>query len=100
MGICAAPSIFSILHLCSVGANIVRPREINDLPYILRLRRLRHGHLSGVQHIFNENAVARGGIVDKNVGHRAHQLAVLDNRAAAHECVQVGTTVFTKISQR
>jgi hypothetical protein len=26
--------------------------------------------------------------------HRAHQLAVLDDGGAAHECVQVGTTHF------
>ena len=53
-------------------------------------------YLRGVQHILNENAVARGGIVDHNVRHRAHKLAVLDDGRAAHECGQVGTTVFNK----
>ena len=37
-----------------------------------------------VEHIFNENAVAGGGVVDKNVGHGADQLAVLENGTAAH----------------
>ena len=45
--------------------------EINDLPYILRLRCLRHGHLCGFQHVFDKDAVARGGIVDHNVSRRS-----------------------------
>ena len=49
-----------------------------------------------IQHIFNENAVARGRVVDKHVGHRADELAVLDEGAAAHECVQVGTTIINR----
>jgi len=31
------------------------------------------------------------------VGYRADELAVLDYRATAHECVQVGTTHFYKL---
>jgi hypothetical protein len=58
------------------------------------LRRPRHGHLRRVQHIFNENAVTGCRIVYKNVGDRTDELAVLNNRATAHECVQVGTTHF------
>jgi hypothetical protein len=50
------------------------------LPF--KLRRFRHGHLRGAQHIFNENAAPRGGIVDENVRHSADELAVLDNRGA------------------
>ena len=60
------------------------------------LRCLRHGHLRGAQHIFNENSVSRGGIVDKHVGDSSHKLAVLDNGRAAHECGQEGTTLFYK----
>ena len=67
-----------------VGANSVRPREINDLPYILRLRRLCHGHLYGIEHILNENSVTRGGIVDEDVRHRSDELSVLDDGAARH----------------
>ena len=50
------------------------------LPF--KLRRLRHGHLRGVEHIFNENAVPRGGIVDQHVSHRADELAVLNDGRA------------------
>jgi len=49
----------------------------------------------GVQHVFNEDAVAHGGVVDKDVGHRAHQFAVLDNGAAGHECVKYRTKFCT-----
>ena len=63
-----------------VGANCVRPRETAGLPYGVRLRRLRHRHLRRVQHIFNENTVARGGVVDEHVGDRSDELAVLDYR--------------------
>ena len=39
-------------------------------------------HLTRIQHIFNENAVARGGIVDEDVCHRADELAVLNDGRA------------------
>ena len=58
------------------------------------LRRLRHRHLRRRKHIFNENAVPRGGIVDQHVGNCADKLAVLDDGRAAHECGQEGTTLF------
>ena len=48
------------------------------------LRRLLHRHLRGVQHILNENAVPRGGIVDHNVRDRTYKLAVLDDGGARH----------------
>ena len=47
-----------------------------------------------IQHIFNENTVPRSGIVDQNVGDGADELAVLNDRTATHECIQVGTTLF------
>ncbi len=53
--------------------------------------------MCGIQHIFNENAVSRGGIVDQHVSDRPDELAVLNDRASAHECGQEGTTVFHKI---
>ena len=37
-----------------------------------------------IQHIFDEDPVAFGGFVDKNVGNGADDLAVLNNRVAAH----------------
>ena len=49
------------------------------LPFLSR----HHWHIH--QHIFEEYAVARGGIVDQHVGDRADELAVLDNRASAQE---------------
>ena len=33
-----------------------------------------------IQHILNENSVARGGIIYENVCHRPDELAVLDYR--------------------
>ena len=56
------------------------------LPFYLR--RLLHRHLRLVEHILNENTVARGGIVDQLVGYRADQLAVLNDRRAAQVCGQ------------
>ena len=49
----------------------------------MHLRRLRHGERDGFEHILDENAVARGGVIDQHVRDRADELAVLDNRAAA-----------------
>ena len=39
----------------------------------------------GVQHGLDEDAVAPGGVVDRDMGHGAYQVAVLDNGAAGHE---------------
>ena len=69
--------------------------ERNDIAFLI-LRRLLHRHLCRVQHIFDKDAVAAGGVVDHNVSHRADKLAVLNDGRARHECGQVGTTVFYK----
>ena len=70
---------------------------------ILPLRRLRHRNLCRTQHIFDKNAVARGGIVDHHVGDRADELVVLNDWRARQECGQVGTKVsngkITKTTQ-
>ena len=59
------------------------------------LRRLRDNlSVCGVQHILYKYTVGRGGVVYKNVRHRADELTVLNYWRAAHECVQVGTTKF------
>ena len=63
------------------------------MPSVL-LRRPRLGHLRGVQHILNEYSIPRCWIVDENVGDRPHELSVLDDGAARHECGQEGTTLF------
>ena len=42
----------------------------------------------GIEHIFDENAVAGGWVVDKDVGHRTHQFAVLDDGTAGHADVK------------
>ena len=44
------------------------------------LRRPRHRHLRGGEHVFDKDAVTRGGVIDEHVGHRSDQLAVLDDR--------------------
>ena len=36
------------------------------------------------EHIFDKDSVAAGGVVYKYMGYRADDLAVLQNRAAAH----------------
>jgi len=54
-------------------------------------------HLScRLQHILDEDPVPTAGLVYKNVGHGANELAVLNDRAAAHECVNIGPTHFYK----
>ena len=47
-----------------------------------------------IQHIFNKNAVAGSGIVDKDMRHRTHQLAVLDDGTSGHADVKCGTKEF------
>ena len=41
-----------------------------------------------VQHIFDENTVPGVRLVDEDVSHRTHQLAVLNNGTAAHADVK------------
>ena len=48
--------------------------------------------LGGLQHIFREDGVAFGGVVDKHVGDGTGEFSVLNNRRAAHECVNIGPT--------
>ena len=52
------------------------------------LRRSCLWHLRRAEHIFDEDAVPRGGIVDEDVSDGSHELAVLNDRASAHECGQ------------
>ena len=47
-----------------------------------------------IQHILNENAVPRGGIVYEDVRYSADKLAVLHNGRAQQECGQERTTHF------
>ena len=51
-----------------------------------------HRHID--QHVFKEDSVPRGGIVDQHVRDRADELAVLDDGRARHECGQERTTKF------
>ena len=55
---------------------------------IFVLRCLRHGDIRGIEHIFNENSVARRRIVDENVSDGTDELAVLNDWAARQECGQ------------
>ena len=41
-----------------------------------------------IQHVFDEDAVAHGGVIYQNVGHCAHQSAVLDDGTAGHADVK------------
>ena len=68
------------------------------MPFIFNSRRRQFiaSHLARIQHILDENSVSRGGIVYHNVGNRADELAILNDRRARHECGQVGTTVLLK----
>ena len=51
------------------------------------------------EHVFDEDAVAAGGIAHKNVGHGAHRLAVPENGRPAHECVKDRSNKNPCISQ-
>ena len=50
-----------------------------------------------VQHIFDEDAISDGGVVDKDVGDGAHQFTVLNDRRAGHLCVKDRTKIFTNL---
>ena len=41
-----------------------------------------------VQHVFDEDAIAGGGVVDQDMGHGADELAVLDDGTAGHADVK------------
>ena len=50
--------------------------------------RLLQRDVGGREHVFDENAVSDGGVIDEHVGDGTNELAVLYNGAAAHECGQ------------
>ena len=60
------------------------------LYYVIMPTPSRCGHClcCGVQHVFNENAVAGGGVIDEDMGNCAHQFAVLDDGTAGHADVK------------
>lgn len=82
----------SVIEFCDdgwSGKNFERPAVQRaeagtvNVPASSFLRPLR---LSGLrQHVLNQDPVALGRLVDHHVGHRPHNLPVLQNRAAAHE---------------
>ena len=61
---------------------------LGTVPLFVQLRRLCHGNICGIQHIFNKYTVSRSGIVYEDVRHGTDQLTVLNYRRAAHECGQ------------
>ena len=63
----------AVPRICCVGGDGLRT--------ILFLRRR-------VQHVFNEDAVAHGGIVYEDMGHSANQFPILYNGTAAHADVK------------
>lgn len=46
------------------------------------------------EHILNKNPISSCWVIYQNMGNGADEFAVLDNRAAGHECVNIGTTLF------
>ena len=53
----------------------------NDIAFFVLPREIAHL----IQHIFNKNSVARGGIADEDVSDRADEVPILNDRAAAWE---------------
>jgi len=43
---------------------------------------------SSVQHIFNEDSVTHGGIIDQNMGNSPYQFSILYKGTAAHADVK------------
>ena len=41
-----------------------------------------------IQHVFNEDAISGGGVVDEDVGDSADQFAILNDGTAAHADVK------------
>ena len=41
-----------------------------------------------IEHIFNKDAVASGGVIDQHMSNGAYQFSVLDNRTAGHADVK------------
>ena len=68
------------------------PHYFFTLQFYLLLCRIAHL----VQHILNKYTVSAGGVAYEHVGNRAYELAVLNDRRAAHECGQEGTTKSIK----
>ena len=72
------------------------PTEREDIAFFI-LRRSLHRHLRRIQHIFNKNAVARGGVVYHDVGDCADELAVLDNGLPDTSAVEKGQQILAEI---
>ena len=80
---------------------IVRFRHITIPPS--RLRRAtslgsREALTCCFQHVLDENTISSLWIIYQNMGHSAHQLAVLNDRRAGHECVKCRTKLFSIFS--
>ena len=52
---------------------------------------------SSIQHILNKDAISGGGVIDQDMGDRAHQFTVLNDRRAGHLCVKDRTKIFTNL---
>ena len=61
-----------------------------------RRRQFIVSHLTRAQHIFNKYSVSLGRLSYHYVRDSTDKLAVLDNRTAAHECGQEGTTIINQ----
>ena len=70
---------FSLWRKSSLVFHYSLAKRLHYSLFIFVLRRPRQRHLHRIEHIFNENAVPRGGIVDQHVGDRTDELAVLND---------------------
>ena len=55
---------------------------------------------SGVQHVFNEDAISGARIVNKDMSNGTYQFPVLDDGRAGHECVKYRTKLFYEIFEK
>ena len=47
-----------------------------------------------VQHILDKDPISSCWVIYQNMGHGSNDLPILNDRTSAHECVNIGTTLF------
>jgi len=74
-----------------IAQKVMENCRYGNSPYFLLIRIFEHSILRQArllsrrfQHVLDEDTVASGRIIYENMGHSAHQFAVLNNRTAAH----------------
>ena len=82
------------MSVCKGKFTVLYKREAISLPLLFLCRLWYYLTFRRAQHIFDENSIPLGWICYHYMSYRSHELAVLSDRTARHECVQVGTTIF------